>query len=870
MLLLLLFVHCSALCSIRHAFTDCIESEKTAIFYSETQDCPSIPDTVPNLSCDFPCPPGHHYDIDDSFSPTCSPCPNNTYSIGGGIAFNGAKSGWLNFTNSFITKCIGENRNCGTWESPTGHSIRTGKQAIGEWSEASLHGYFHIKKAGELRVRYRKDTVYLADNRNGVFTIKINGKLKVEDSDVEPFRWEERIIDIEPGLVNILFFYQHIETGGNMIAEISDLEIRGTEFAASECLPCTSGLSDPGSDSCSLCPVNTFYNHSECSPCPQNTHSHVNSISLDDCKPNPLCKTSDFTYKFSNCIEGSRNKKFYWKEPMICQGGEPLPGDVMRIECETCQPGYYQKTVIEAETECGPCPIGTYQPELNSQSKCMNCPVGTVGNPKINYTVWDELPSNMKTECILYSGTNCNHSYGWELAGEYISSGRNLDEFSWLSLVLKTQIIRENAFIQFKYSIENKMDYETRLNIHIDGILYSSYAAATTMEITEPIYLTRGNKTITFAYDHHSHNRTNILDLCKIHWIYIAGSSEGGADHCAPCHEGEVSLKDSWMCGTCPAGTQPNSERNDCEVCSHGTHSQDGLNCEICPVNTTPDLSNEYCVSTEFLEIGKEKYYISYLSGRKNTTSLYCSEDKMLKYCEGSLYGPVSSNLNFFYTSVLNPYSLSIESYLQIDSLDTGYAFGVIDSTELDVPIPQSHSKCPEHRSKGIINLGTIISNITQEDNGFTIEYSGGSSCSDQNADSHSTQVKFTCDKDRHEGYPQFITEEHCKVKFEWRSKWGCPLCVNYTTVTSRCENGLRTIREIEYENCVIVNPLRTETCSESYEAIDTTVMIVILSTVFLLLVGSFTVLACFCKFKRKYLQLVEVQVSESVAESNP
>jgi hypothetical protein len=59
--------------------------------------------------------------------------------------------------------------------------------------------------------------------------------------------------------------------------------------------------------------------------------------------------------------------------------------------------------------------------------------------------------------------------------------------------------------------------------------------------------------------------------------------------------------------------------------------------------------------------------------------------ERLQLFCHETFYGPIHGEDNFFYLSVLNPGPFDLPSYDKLDALHTGYAYGVINKTELAV-----------------------------------------------------------------------------------------------------------------------------------------------------------------------------------------
>lgn len=128
---------------------------------------------------------------------------------------------------------------------------------------------------------------------------------------------------------------------------------------------------------------------------------------------------------------------------------------------------------------------------------------------------------------------------------------------------------------------------------------------------------------------------------------------------------------------------------------------------------------------------------------------------------------------------------------------DDSFIIGVFDQQEVkhyssSVKDLSLDEKCPlglQGRNQRVIkSLGTDISGINLNEDGFTVQYREGDTCFYQNNADYkfSSEVRFICDHDEDEGWPQLIQDRNngnnnpCHLVFEWRTKQACRHCANY------------------------------------------------------------------------------------------
>ncbi|CAG9334879.1 unnamed protein product [Blepharisma stoltei] len=877
-----------------HAFTDCEEDNtRTAIFYpnGKCNSTEEIPKPITNISCAVNCPAGTFLDVNlTSYAPICATCPANTYSIGGGERFSGDEKDWIDYYLSFSTYCwtMGYynwelNSNCSPWSSLDGNKISSGSANEDTWFESSLVYHAFLVKNGTVKFTYRKDISMHNNSTNGQFHVYIDDNQAYRDNDISQIGWKTVTLDLTPGLHNIAFTYDKYSTNEENQAEIKYFEIRGIQNASHFCSPCPSGFSNPGSDECDVCGMNTYYstNASEkCSPCPDGFYSLPGSTSWSDCRQRKECTANDYSWKFSSCINGSRSKVYSWNCPMICNNNTlVLPDDENGIPCETCNAGYYHKIMNQdtLETECEPCPTGTSMTETQAENQCVDCQAGFYAPKVLNFTHWSTIPAEFENHCIPSNSNKCSLSSGWEARGTHISSGDSADFNSNIVLVRRVTITENDAYVSFNFSMKNVISYETRLLFFIDGILKGSYHQNSEGFYNYSFPLTKGIKSLKWDYRHYSVGISDPKDECKIYSIEITGSKEGGAPTCVQCPAGHISVANSDECTPCPAGTTSDDSHISCVECPKGTFSDlPGQSCTACPEYSIVNQNHTACIISDYLILKNGTYYISPLTGiqgmNEGNQSHYCNDESMKLYCHDTFYGPVMANEDYFYLSVVNPSNFSLPTYSNYDFMRKGYAFGIINKSQIpyiENDPTQPSAECVKDYSMAVVNVGSRLTSIQETPTGFVISYGAGSKCKAGLNKRFISQINFICDKTESEGWPVFQGQIDCVYAFRWKTIRACKICTSAMMIEKRsyCDNGKRTVQLYESPDCVVANGTSykswEEKCSVNEDLIQTWQVIVGLIFLGVLVIVSIVLCLCFCKFKRKYTKLIEYRIDD-------
>lgn len=141
--------------------------------------------------------------------PTCSLCPENTYSING-VRVPGQVYNWHTILPNMATYCLTDDNQiideCEGWvPREDGEEISTSGGSFddsnmhNEWTKYNLIYYTHLVKKGMLKLKYKKDSKQLKDTVNGSFMIFVNGDQHFIDEDLSIGVWNTIEIDLHAG-----------------------------------------------------------------------------------------------------------------------------------------------------------------------------------------------------------------------------------------------------------------------------------------------------------------------------------------------------------------------------------------------------------------------------------------------------------------------------------------------------------------------------------------------------------------------------------------------------------------------------------------------------------------------------------------------
>ncbi|CAG9331442.1 unnamed protein product [Blepharisma stoltei] len=863
--LLFLIQKSLSLCETSHYFTECdTNNTRSAIFYQE--DCNSTAlSPIHNLPCNKVCEAGYKLDIINQ-TLACSPCPAGSYSTGGGIRYGEDGSDWNSSYRYLKRNCwvlMGldwvKGDRCSSWHTENGILV-SGKPDVANFFEDELVLSARLVTNGVLTYKYRKITQKANGFINGDWFVYLNGEQIQSNSHLGENSWVVKNFTIPAGSHEIAFayqaFFQHLTD--DFHAEISFIELTGLEYASTSCEKCLKGSSSEGSSACNICDFNTYWNGASCEDCPPDKYSLKGSVGINSCLERQPCGFEDITSNYTECENGKRTKKYYWKQPILCNYmAASLPSEIDGLLCEDCPIGYHQQAISNNSniTKCYPCKLGFY---MTQNLTCEECGIGEISNSILLIERWETLPDGFKTKCINSAGEGCLTSSGWIANETYITTGTSLDNLSEVSLSKFINITNLTGKIEFFYV---SLDMQGLFNFYINGILKSSNQVSGRYK--ESYDLLPGGNELEWRY-----RTSKDGGEIRIYDMTIEGSDEGASVECSKCPDGFISVSSHTSCIACPAGFSSNSDNSECMKCDRDYYSySSGQACQKCPANSYSNTNNTACLGNDYLILPTKSFYLRNLTGISNIEQTYtdglCSRDSLKLYCYQTFYGPIPGNQSELYISVLNPSVLSLPDYEYYYQTSLGYAFTLVT---LDSPQTKNNSvnTCYKENT-AIFNAGRNIENITETAYGFDVQYSQGDICN-ENGDRFSVFIEFVCNKREGGGWPMLVSRGECSWNFRWKSRWGCKICSEeeMIVVKTMCMNGKRMIEKMEGKNCIIPSDYQVETsgedCSLSKEILYTLPVLIGLGTIILLLM-AIGLLTYYCyRFKSRYQRLIDAR----------
>ncbi|OMJ78499.1 hypothetical protein SteCoe_21652 [Stentor coeruleus] len=833
----ILLWYISAACEYSVDFSECHEATIAALI--TPKDCnEKKPWVIQNLPCDHQCPAGEHLDINITTSTlTCKPCQENTYNIGGGITINS----WNLHRHDFSSFCYvlegkswKRGANCTSWHASSDEILISGTTDINNWYATDLYLFPYLVKPGKLKLIYRREVSGLGD-----FFIYVDNFLQYIDMKNPSYDWFTVDIPLECGRHDIQISFINYVTEKISEIAIKEIQIRGTEYADYKCLPCGKGKSTKGADQCLHCEMGSYLDKNECKKCPYGTTSLPGSGNILDCYKLKNCTELDYHYYFSECKDEKKTKIYEWNYPLMCDNnGINLP-DMHDIDCGGCPLGEFYN-----ETHCEYCKTGSYIVDSNPGKECLECSAGKYSPKILAFNDWSEIPDQFRTWCMSAENTIC--SFGWESRGTFIVTSPLYEPGSSIYLETTVEFVEEGSYFSYTFSKSS----EANFIVYADGQVKDSFqneALGSSQHSLSP-----GNHTLKWLCKHSS----ILSEHCSLSGIFFHGTRHGGSAACVSCKDGLISKGNQQMCTPCPAGFTSNSNHTLCIPCPSGMFSKGSSKCSQCPPFTIPDKNSEFCTLPDLLTINNKTFQTQKLRGKIGNASDYCKEDRMLKYCYGTFFGPSLHKENLFYVSFANPSEIKMPNYAKVSNMNA-YAFGIFPKSSLtltEIEYLELEDICSEAHNKILVNLGSELSLVNTTNLGFVLEYSNGDHCDKYKK--FTTRIEFLCDKYDKEGWPFFSHENGCEISFIWPTIHACKFCSDNDLVVHKgeCKDGKREVHYYESENCVFANNTKfvkeIEKCEEKSVIRSWPFLVLAIVSVVLIILAS-VVLVWIFKIKR-------------------
>eukprot|EP01129_Flabellula_baltica_P009966 TRINITY_DN4153_c0_g1_i2.p1 TRINITY_DN4153_c0_g1~~TRINITY_DN4153_c0_g1_i2.p1 ORF type:complete len:1569 (-),score=281.58 TRINITY_DN4153_c0_g1_i2:27-4733(-) len=266
----------------------------------------------------------------------------------------------------------------------------------------------------------------------------------------------------------------------------------------------------------------------------------------------PLCTNSDYSYYYTECLNGVHDKVYYWKNnPPRCHSGADLPATITGLACDE-----------DSQTECGE---GMYF----SNDECLPCHENSfsVGGGD-HYDTWNTIPSGFFASCS--TNSKCTT---WVPRGRYIESG------SEDSFLLYVADILTPGEVTFEYKLEQTSTNAPTFVHQVNGNTQYTQNKAK-FEWTKIIYnLPIGSHDLTWELKGDGE--------LKIRSVTIKGTKYH-----------------STQCTTCKAGYSTNglSTQSRCTPCPENTFSVAGGKCLDCGEGEYSFVGSDKCFEKKTCE----------------------------------------------------------------------------------------------------------------------------------------------------------------------------------------------------------------------------------------------------------------------------
>ena len=762
--------------SIKTIITECTSDLKRDIYIHNPEQCDIFSEKIPpsqkNLDC-ISCESGKYINFNiknNNFE--CLNCPINTYSTGGNFRINGNYNEWteeaiLNFNNEcFINEGNTDNHFCTSFYSSDYESLKTGNAFSSDQYDytyvAQLSKNFHLIKDGELKFKYKKDTLVENGQKTGILRFFINYLTEFTDDNLDSNnnntndKYKEIIYQLKPGYYSFLWQYiKYVKSpqSEKLNLKIQSIEVSGIETASLNCKKCLNGFSNIGSDHCEKCEEGKYYDNKElkCLNCPKGTLS-FDGNGIESCVPFPNCTDSNYYMIIDNKCNVNNNKQEVSYKLIKDNCIEVNKKDNSFINCLNCLPGQFLNKINDNYSQCDYCRGNSYSIDGKS---CIQC------------------EGNLNK--ISYYNAERQKKFNKEI-----------------------EIINENGELSIKYK---KINPNLKSNIYliIDNIAYSKE-----IKSEESIILDKGKHDIKINSDNIYIEKISITNT----------NEEGGGFYCEKCPE-KLMIKNpdgKIICKECNPGFELNEQKGDCVKCEENTIKINYGNeekCKKCPEFTKANEDRTECVIYNVLTQKSimQKYVIS---NYENVQISLCKMTQNL--CYSSLYGPIRDKEN-------NLYFISYKTPKIFFSNDFSYTINEKSNKNIPSYIFSLTKNNKNTNEKLLNNLGNKISSIKvvkeNEIRGVIIKYENGDDCQYDLNKKMESYLFLKCSKDSLNNdnilnyrAPTLIKRDKCDYYFEWDGKAGCPICLSNEVdiMATPCREGARYQYYSENINCIISN----------------------------------------------------------------
>ncbi|XP_072026533.1 endosome/lysosome-associated apoptosis and autophagy regulator family member 2-like isoform X4 [Amphiura filiformis] len=667
-------------------------------------------------------------------------------------------------------------------------------------------------------------------------------------------QWETVKIDLKSGLNIISWKSIGISLSSTKPPPpilIKTVEIMGLSYT-SECTKCRPGTfaKDQGSFECTQCSANTFSKDgaSQCTNCDASTlYSHPGAT---ECTKREPCSKNDYYMTHTACNEKNQTTKTYkWIEPRICRvdisGAAQLPANGQVEACPPCNPGMS----IFNHTTCNFCPTNQFS---DGTAVCRPCPPSTAPVYGMDFKWWNQMPPNMDSSCLSWSGSGCSENKGWVLAGDSIHSSLGQADDAYLILQLSVEgFDGEEGFVDGKAIELGELSFVFSLECTADCGLFlleergpeNKSPVIETWEKSQEkqeyrLAITKnGPRTFTWAFQKadmdqgYDDTPSNIYrtDMAKIYSIKLTNTMNGGAAMCKKCPKGS----NQKGCIPCEPGMYiANNTENTCTKCPENTYLRANNaygreSCISCGPNLYSNKEKTKCHSTCHIHSNTKHFQLTKLAGYHTLQTgasftakgsrfyhsfnfTLCGDDKAAAACV--------SNVSTYSQDTPDVIENAHNRRKDADDYSPPVKSLVCQSTLIPSPNGPSETISAQPMSlgdtllgittdKSLGNLNATIFKPDVEDVPDLHFYFHSGSVTQACPKGRSTVIYLRCDPGE-KGNGTFKLPESCPAgtcdgctfHILWRTQYGCAVCTpnDYTEIKEQCnKNGKQKIHYV-------------------------------------------------------------------------
>lgn len=755
-------------------YLPCDKNNQRSIIYPKINDCKisesnfnlTIPKAV-NVTCSNQCEKGSIFNYDFSNKKnSCTKCPANSYSTGGAFSIQSWSKNILEqkgFKSNCLISTIGlddfiENTDCqGFLVNEDGTNIFSGSSNL---TDVKYVGMLilgvKLKNKGELKFRYKKDTINDFFMKNGLFILFVDYDLIYKDNEINS-SWITYTHPLEAGDHNIVFVYDYWINPLNsetrkLKMQIESLEITGLDDASYECKKCIDGISPEGSGECFKCQADYYFNKNKeaCEKCPDKTFSFDNSIGKDSCLEKKTCEDTDYKLiSMSSCLNGKRKLFYNLPDTSFCILDKKNVNSSL-VQEESCQDSKCPDGLEFSNEKCQQCPSGMVS-NNSTNFVCTKCEDGLYAANVYLLNNFHSSRAEFNNTCISNNNLFCQKIKGWQFNFDHISNGKYFPVNTDVKLELGKYFYTEDSYGEIHFEIFiTKISENESFEIMFNDQLIQNYT--NTREISEILALSPklGNNYIKFKYFRSNKASDIFPDSIKIKNFKIKDSTLFNSIQCKICPPGTYRKNSDGKnkCTYCDPGYTSNLEGTGCQKCPEGTFSNEKAHCVNCPIFTSTSPTQNSCVLDQIL-IKDDSLLRFNLSPLKNLIDKNCNSQSI---CYNQKFiGPIKNRnekmnnhyKEMFFVSLFESDEISITDFsydkqLSNQNIRTGNIFGLFDNpvvnvTHSDIDYISSQSKSNYQSIKLLKNLATGIEKVYLVDdkinNGVMIKYKEGDSC---------------------------------------------------------------------------------------------------------------------------------------------